>query len=272
MREPSHIGPAEAAIYETFVAPRYLELYSSLALEMIAVSEEAQLAHLHCCTGYPQNAIASILPGVHIYGADPSEAAIEVARVKQSASKGLVAEYVVAPSYPLPFPEASFSHAIAIAPPVALQEQRWRLLHEFSRLLAPNAQAVLALPLRDSYQEIVDFLREYALKYDASDVHRAVEHLTARPTLDGLCSEFETAGFDFVETKTISRSLSFANGRAFFEDPAVRFCILPDLALHHSIAAPERPLAYIKEAIDKYFSDRSFELSLHIGCVTGRRR
>jgi len=272
MREPAHIGPAEAAILETFVAPRYLELYSSVALEMLAVSEEAQLAHLHCRTGYPQQAIAAALRGVHIYGADPFEATIELARAKLNASKELVGEYVVAPSYPLPFPEASFSHAIAIAPPVAMQESRWRLLNEFARLLAPNAQAVLALPLRDSYQEIIDFLREYALKYDANDVTRAIEQLSARPTIEALHSEFEAAGFDFVETKSVSRSLSFANGRAFFEDPAVRFCILPDLALHHSIASPERPMAYAKEAIDKYFSDRPFELTLHIGCITGRRR
>ena len=265
------MGPAEAAIVETFVAPRYLELYSSLALEMVAVSEDAQLAHLHCGTGFPERALLDLLPNVHIYGADSSPAAIELARLKQAATAGLVAEYAVAEGYPLPFPGESFSHALSLASPLTVPEARWHLLHETWRLLAPNGQALLALPLRDSYQELLDFLREYALKYDSPEVSSAVERMSARPTLDSLRAEFETVGFGFVEARGRTHTLRFANGRAFFEDPISRFCILPDLALQQSIASPERPLAYVKEAIDKYFSDRPFELTIHVGCVTGRR-
>ena len=62
---PAHVrlGPAEAAIFETFVVPRYMSLFGELALEMIADSDDAQVVHLHCRTGYPDRGMAIRLPG-----------------------------------------------------------------------------------------------------------------------------------------------------------------------------------------------------------------
>jgi hypothetical protein len=34
---------------------------------------------------------------------------------------------------------------------------------------------------------------------------------------------------------------------------------------------PEKALSYVREAIDKYWSDGTFELTINVGCATARR-
>jgi hypothetical protein len=64
-------------------------------------------------------------------------------------------------------------------------------LNECARLLAPDGQALVAVPMDGSFQEVFDLLREFALKYEADDFARAVE----RPTMDVLGAELRQAGF-----------------------------------------------------------------------------
>ena len=47
--------------------------------------------------------------------------------------------------------------------------------------------------------------------------------------------------------------------------------ILPELRLELGAGEHESALAYIREAIDKYWSDGSFELTVNVGCTTGRK-
>ena len=68
------------------------------------------------------------------------------------------------------------------------------------RVLAPTGQALLAMPLRGSFQELGDLLREYALKLDEASVAAAVDRATlGRPTVEMLGAELEDAGFHFVD-------------------------------------------------------------------------
>ena len=269
---PVHLGPAEAAIFETFVVPRYLSLFGELALEMLAEGDEAQVVHIHCRTGYPDRGLAIRLPGAYIVGLDASSAALELARAKASTMPEMVSEYRIIEELPTSLPEAAFSHALMLHPP-STSEARGLLLAEAARLLAAHGQAILAMPLRGSFQEIFDLLREYALKYDDTAVAAAVDQATlVWPTAETLSAEFERAGFDFVDVSSRQSSLRFRGGRDFFEDPVARLVILPELrsslGLDH---AADQPLAYVREAIDKYWGGRSFELSVHVACATGRR-
>src|SRR5580698_2215291 len=99
---PATLGPElvggrleakHAAVFETFVVPRYLRPFGELALSMIATSDEAQVAHIDCRTGYPDVEIAERLPGCHIFGCDPSQTALELARAKAVAHPGVFADY-----------------------------------------------------------------------------------------------------------------------------------------------------------------------------------
>jgi SAM-dependent methyltransferase len=267
----ARLGPAEAAILETFVVPRYLSLFGELSLEMMVESEQARVVHLHCRTGYPDRGIALKLPGAHIVGADTSPAALQLARAKAATMQTMVAEYRVFQELPTTLPASAFSHALTMHPLVSAFE-RERLLAEIARLLAPHGQAVIAMPVRGSFQELADLLREYALKHDDANVGRAVEEaVLARPTVEGLADEVQHAGFDFVESTVRPTVLRFRSGRDFFEDPVVRLLILPEVKLLHGLEDGGRVLSYVREAIDKYWSDGMFELTVNVGCATGRR-
>ncbi len=265
------LGSAEAAIFETFVVPRYMSLFGELALEMMAESQDAQVVHLHCRTGYPDRGIVLKLPGAYLFGVDSSAAALELARAKAATMPQMVSQYRQVQAFPAPLPESAFSHALTLHPLGEL-EDRGEILAECARLLAPHGQVLIAMPMRGSFQELGDLLREYALKYDATAVGEAVEHAAlARPSVEVLGVELEEAGFDFVDLSLRPATLRFRSGRDFFEDPIARLVILPELKLELGEGDHDDALAYIREAIDKYWSDGSFELTVNVGCATGRK-
>lgn len=269
---PWRLGPAEAAIFETFVVPRYLSHFGELALEMMAEGDDAQVVHLHCRTGYPDRGIVTKLRGAYVVGVDPSPAAIALARAKAATMPEMVSQYHLADELPTPLPAAAFSHALELHASGNTAE-RTRVIEECARLLAMHGQAVISMPTRGSFQEIGDLLREYALKQDDSTLGHAVEQAAlARPTVEMLVSELQDAGFDFVEGLSRSAALRFRNGRDFFEDPIARLIIVPELTAELDLDDGVAPFAYVRDAIDKYWSDGEFDLTVNVGCVTGRKQ
>ncbi|HEY2511238.1 MAG TPA: class I SAM-dependent methyltransferase [Polyangiaceae bacterium] len=265
------LGPAEAAIFETFVVPRYLSSFGELALEMLADGNDAQVIHLDCRTGYPDRGLALRLPGSYIYGCDPSPHAIELARAKAATMPDMISEYRVVDGLPVPYASQGFSHALTLHP-LAAPEARTQTIAEFARVLAPRGQALLAMPLRGSFQEIADLLREFALKTESPEMGRRVESaVQVRPTVEMLGAELEDAGFGFVDVEQRTMVLSYRGGRDFFEDPVTRLLILPELRVNLGSGDLTAAFNYVENAIDRYWSDSSFELTVQVGCASGRR-
>jgi SAM-dependent methyltransferase len=265
------LEPTEAAVFETFVVPRYLSLFGDLALEMMIESEDAQVVHVRCRTGYPDRAIALKLPGAYVVGVDASPAALAIARAKAAAVPEFVCHYQLGDAFPLELPEGAFSHALTLHPPGDATE-RAALLAECARLLAVHGQLLVAMPMRDSFRELSDLLREYALKHDDFGAAHSIERAAfGRPTLDSLGAEMMAAGFDFIEDSVRPAVLRFRSGRDFFEDPVSRLTVFPEFRAELGADAADVAFAYVREAIDKYWSDGTFELSVNVGCVTGRR-
>ena len=183
---------------------------------------------------------------------------------------GMVASYRVA-ELPAPLTAGAFSHGYSLHP-LVVPEERTRLFAEFARLIAPRGQVIVAMPMRGSFVEIADLLREYALKHEAGEVTKAVDAaVLIRPTVDELRGAVEAAGFEFVEVELRPATLTFQSGRDFFEDPIARLLFLPEFAIALGIDAMEEPLAYVEDAIDRYWSDSEFTLTVNVGCVSGRR-
>jgi SAM-dependent methyltransferase len=265
------LGPADAAIFETFVVPRYLASFGELALEMLAEGRDSQVIHLDCRTGYPDRGLALRLPGAYIYGCDPSPHAIELARAKAATMADMISEYRVVEGLPVPFASCGFSHALTLHP-LAMPEERARTIAEFARLLAPRGQALLAMPLRGSFQEIADLLREYALKTEQPEITARIDQAVhVRPTVEMLGAELEEQGFHFVDVESRSVTLAFKSGRDFFEDPVTRLLLLPEFKLNLGIPSLDAAWTYVRDAIDRYWSDSAFELSVKVGCASGRR-
>jgi hypothetical protein len=140
-----------------------------------------------------------------------------------------------------------------------------------ARLILPRGQLLMALPMRGSFQELFDLLREFALKFDATEMGKAVEQaLLARPTVEAFTQELESAGFDNVDVDLRPASLEFQSGRGFLDDPITRLLILPEFTSALTTVR-EAPLQYVQEAIDRYWSEQTFELAVTIACASGPR-
>ncbi len=267
----TRLAPADAAIFETFVVPRYLSLFGELALESIAEVDDADIVHFGCRTGYPDRGLAMRLPGARILGLDESPAAVELARAKAATMRDMNAEYRVMETFPTDLDEGSFTHAIAIHP-LAAPEDRAQLIAEMARVVRPGGQLVVALPLRGSFGEVADLLRECALKTDDASLTSAVERaMSQRPTVEAFSSEIEEAGFEDVDVTLRPAAVDFPNGRAFLEDPITRLLLMPEFRKNMATDEIGKPFFYVRDAIDKYWSDGDFELSVHVGCATARR-
>jgi SAM-dependent methyltransferase len=265
------LSPADAAILETFVVPRYLSLFGELAQQMLLVGESARIIHLGCRTGYPDLKIYEHSDGPEMVGVDGSLPALELARNKAHVMGGVHIEYRPAGDGALDEEDGLFTHALTLHP-AAGGDQRLALLSEMERLLCSGGQAVIALPLRGSFQEIADLFREYALKHDDSEFSKAVEAaMLARPSIEALSEELEQVGLSDVDVEIRQTSLTFDSGRAFVEDPVSRLLILPEVKAWIGVEDVVRPLAYVRDAIDKYWSEGKLELSLNVGCASARK-
>ncbi len=265
------LTPADAAILETFVVPRYLSLFGDLMLEMILVGDTARIAHLGCRTGFPDLKLYERLDGVDIVGVDSSLPALELARNKAAVLGDVRIEYRIAESLPLELDDGIFTHAYAIHP-ISGRTDRALLFSEISRLLCEGGQALVALPLRGSFQEIADLFREYGLKNDDSDFSKAIEAaLLNRPSIEALSEELEAAGLDDIDVEIRQTQLSFDSGRAFIEDPISRLMIIPEVRTWLAVDDLKKPLEYVRDAIDKYWSEGKLELSLNVGCASARK-
>ena len=265
---------AEAAIFEDSVVPRYLSFFGGLCAEMLLASPSASIAHLGCRTGYPDPVIAEKVPKSTIVGVDASPSALDVARAKATLiSSDVQTSYQVAEGYPTQLPEACFSHVYAIHP-ICDAAGRAALLGEMSRLLVPGGQALLALPLRGSFPEINDMVREFALRQDLPELGKAVDAAAAsRPTIETISEELENAGLSEIDVDVQLIAVSFNDGREFLEDPIARLMVFPEisvlLSLDGEMAGP--CMRYVHDAIAKYWSEGVFELTVNVGCASGRK-
>lgn len=265
------LTPADAAVLETFVVPRYLALYGQLVLEMLLESESPRIAHLGCRTGYPDRKLFERMDGASLIGLDPSLPALELARNKAAVLGDAAIEYHVTGSLPCKLESEQCSHVLSLHPN-STRKSRADLFREMARLLYSGGQALVALPLRGSFQEIADLFREYALKFGDGDFAKAVDTaFAARPSLEILSEELEQAGFEDVDVEVRGAELMFDSGRAFIEDPASRLLILPEVRSWLGTADLKEPLGYVRDAVDKYWSETQLGLSLSIGCASARK-
>jgi SAM-dependent methyltransferase len=264
------LSPADAAIFETFVVPRYLSLFGDLMLEMLLTGNAARVAHLGCRTGYPDLKIYERIDQAEIIGFDFSLPALELARNKAAVRGADGIEYRVEEDGFDGIDAQQFTHVVALHP-ILKADERLELFNQVRRLLCPGGQALIALPLRGSYQEVLDLYREYALKYDDTDFSKAVElAIAARPSIESLSEELETVGLDDVDIEIRQTSLPFDSGRAFAEDPVNRLLIQPEIRSWLGVTDVVKPLEYVRDAIDKYWSESKLELSITVACASAR--
>ncbi len=264
------LSPADAAILETYVVPRYLARFGETVLEMLISGPEARILHVGCRTGYPDLKLVERVDSAEIIGLDSSLPALELARHKAAVWGDVNIEYRVVDSLPGELEPGIFTHAFSLHP-IVTDAGRAELLSAMRWLLCSGGQALLALPLRGSFQEIIDLMREYAVKYGQAEFGKRLDAAwIERPTLETLTDELEAAGFDDVDVELRPFALPFEGGRALLEDAVTRLLILPEIRSWLGAEELRRPLEYVRDAVDKYWSEGKFELSVNVACASAR--
>ncbi len=179
---------------------------------------------------------------------------------------------------PTPLPPAAFSHALTLHP-LANPEDRRHLFNELARLLAPNGQALVAVAsTRQLSRRSIDLVREYAVKLDDNGTAASAAETAAlvRPTEEMIERRARSAlRFEFpVDVSSASSLALTVPERARLLRGPHRPSPHPAGAAPHTDLGLPRPgsraFAYVRDAIDKYWSDGTFELTVNVACASGR--
>ena len=263
---------AEAAIYESLVVSRYMRAFGEPAVPMLIPHSPAIVAQIGCRTGYPSDQIAHHLQGCALTGVDSSPNALEIARTKASLVGEMNAEHVLSEAFPTPLPAEAYTHSFGLHP-FGSRGDYSSVFAEHHRVLTPGGQMVASLPLRGSFPEIYDMLREYALRNDQPHFGEAVDAAASRrPNPETLSMQIEAAGFTDVDVGVELVGITFDDGRDFLEDPIARLVVGPDVRSSIPVhAGIDQAWDYARMAISKYWSEISFELTVNIGSVSARK-
>jgi ubiquinone/menaquinone biosynthesis C-methylase UbiE len=258
----------EAAVIDTFVVPSYLRLFWEASSGMLLVGEAGRVIQLGSLTGYPASEILERMPHTTGVGIDRSEACASLAAQRQPEESFT---YLVGEPSSSGLQEHSFSHALLMHP-MGGQEERRALFTEAARLLYAGGQALIAMPLSRSFPEILDLIEEFSLKYDDASITRALQLAAAeRVTVESISEELEAAGFSDIDFEVHNDTIGYDSGRAFLEDPSVRYFIAPQIESWLDQLDLASAMEYVGRAIDKYWSDTRMDLGISIVAFSARR-
>lgn len=254
------------------VVPIYLSFFNALALERLILAPQAVVMTCGPLASSIVDGVCDRLPSAIIQAYEPSQAAIRAAMERTSSLPATV-DFEVLTALPIKKTDSTFTHALLVHP-LAGAAVSLQLMHEAFRLLVPAGQLLYALPLRGSYPEIADMLREYSLKHDNPKFAEAVEIASqSRPTPETLTEELERLGFIDVAVDVELMSVPFDTGRDFASHALFQLIVAPGLGalLGEPGGVLASALDYAKFAVSKYWSEGSFDLTVNIGCATARK-
>jgi len=265
-----------ARIYDDQIAPVWGSRFGKMLLRNLAVPERGQILDISCGTGYP---LVEVLrrksAGTRVIAIDASSAMLDIARRKVADLGGSGKGVFFRTESPLP--RLSFADdvydlvlcnlGLAEMPNIKVA------LHDFARVTKLGGEVRCTLPLAGTWQELHDIFREVLVKHDKHDaLARLDAHLGSYPTVDECCALMHAAGLEpTVEIEEFS--LLFKSSREFFFAPVIEY---GPLAAWKEIAGSGQELQdvfwYIKEAIDAYFGERAFQITVKAGCLIGRKQ
>ena len=265
-----------ARIYDDQIAPVWGTRFGKMLLRNLAVPERGQILDISCGTGYP---LIEILrrkaDSTRVIAIDASSAMLDIARRKVADLGGGGKGVFFRTESPLP--RLSFADDVydLVLCNLGLAEMPSvkGALHDFARVTKLGGEVRCTLPLAGTWQEFHDIFREVLVKHDKHEaLDRLDQHLASYPTVDDCCGQMLAAGLDpTVEIEEFS--LLFKSSRELFFAPVIEYGPLP---AWKEIAGTGQELQdvfwYIKEAIDAYFGERAFQVTIKAGCLIGRKR
>jgi ubiquinone/menaquinone biosynthesis C-methylase UbiE len=263
-----------ARIYDDEVLPVWAERFGRMLLRELELPPRCQVLDVACGTGYPAvEVVRRMDEGSRLIALDASSAMLDVARTKMQAlgAKGV---YLRSENVDTRLSFADDVYDVVLCnlglaemadPPVALAE--------FARVARPGGEVRCTLPVEGTFQEFFDIYREVLIKHDKHELHARLDEHIARTYPTAAACEGWLAEAGLVGEVEVERfTMLFRSSREFFFAPLIEYGPLPEWkALAGRGQEMQDVFWYIKEAIDAYFADRAFEVSVVAACLRGRK-
>src|SRR5215831_14337031 len=250
-----------ARIYDQEILPIWSQRFGRMMLRELQLPPKAMVLDVACGTGYPSLEVMRRLDDQsRIIAIDPSATLLDVARRKAGEASGRRIFFRTEGASPkLSFPDEV--------------DEPCQALREFARVAKLGAQVVATLTMRGTWSEFYDIYREVLIKHDLHETLARLEKLCERhPEPDTAIRWMEEAGLGTVGLDVESFTLLFKSSREFFFAPLIEYGPLP---AWKEVAGKGQQMQdvfwYIKEAIDAYFRDRAFAVTVVAGCLRGTR-
>lgn len=264
-----------ARIYDAEILPVWAERFGRLLLRDLGLPDRCQILDVACGTGYPAvEIVRRMAAGSRLIAIDSSSAMIDVARRKMQ-DLGIKGVFFRTENVDTRMPFADDVYDLVLCN-LGLGEmsEPGRALAEFARVAKPGGEVRCSLPIEGTFQEFFDIYREVLTKHDKHDLlGRLDEHIAEVYPTAAQCDEWlRAAGLD-GELELERWSLLFRSSREFFFAPVIEYGPLPEWK---ELAGRGQEMQdvfwYIKEAIDAYFEDRAFEVSVVAARLRGVKR
>jgi len=274
MKKRSHRLDKMARVYDDEILPIWSQRFGRMLLRGLELPERAMLLDVGCGTGYPSLELLKRMDDhSRIIAIDPVGALLDVARKKAGELAGKRIFFrSEAPVAKLAFADEVYDLVISNLGLMLLDSPR-KAIKEFTRVTKVGGRVMVTLPLQGTYGEFYDIYREVLTKNDQHDLLERLEaHIAQMPDPDSVVSWFEEAGLERVDVDVEEFSLLFKSSREFFFAPVVEF---GPLSGWKEVAGKGQTMQevfwHIKEAIDAYFGDRAFAITVKAGCFRGTR-
>jgi ubiquinone/menaquinone biosynthesis C-methylase UbiE len=266
-----------ARIYDDEIAPVWGTRFGKMLLRNLAVPQKSQVLDISCGTGWPTiEILRRMSDGSRLIAIDASSAVLDVAR-RKVADLGPLGKKGVFFRTESAVPKLSFADDVydLVVCNLGLEEMPSLevALRDFSRVAKLGGEVRGTLPLAGTFQEFHDLYREVLIKHDKHEaLDRLDRHVARYPTIDHVERCMTAAnlqgGLELDEFE-----LLFKSSREFFFAPVIEYGPLQGWK---DIAGTGQEMQdvfwYIKEAIDSYFGDAPFSVTVKAGCLIGHKK
>ncbi len=265
-----------AALYDAVVVPRFANLFGRLIVHELPEGQRGQVLSLGCGTGHPAyEMLRKMDVTARMIAVDRNEALIELARRRAVGDLSKRIFFKMEAHERLGFGNGVFD---VVTGNLVLEssESETQLLGELRRVLVSGGQLILTRALSGSFEEVLDMIREIALRRDLQGVHRRLEIVAGRyPEADALAQTVRAHGFASVSVRHEDTQLSFRSAEDLMRDPMVRLVALPEWlwALRGDPKSEGNEGALLEEverSLRTYFGQWPVTLTIRAGVVTAR--
>jgi SAM-dependent methyltransferase len=266
-----------AKLYDAEILPAYAARFAALLARAIEVRPAARVVEIGCATGtFTLDLARRFDLDSHVSALDASPAFVAEARARIEAEAAPRAQVTLTsrPEIPASIPlgdrtadlvVSNLAVAGAVDPRAAVKEA--------ARLLVPGGQLALSVPLRGTWAEFLDLFREVLRENGKQESVTAVDrYVAALPDGETVGSWLDDAGLQQIEVTAARWEILFRSAREFFFAPLIELGPLAQWKRLSGRADQMQDVFFFtKEAIDTYFKDRVFAVTIAGAAVSGRK-